>query len=640
MKTSLFTSIRFKLLAQISTLLLFIIFVVMFTRVTINNQKSDGKVINVAGRERMLTQKMSKEIFAVTAFAAANVTAYKKNLEGTIKLFENSLHALRNGNDAGTIPAAEDPAVIKQLAKVNQLWDKFKSKITVIQTASVNTDDYNKALEYIGNNNVTLLKEMNRAVGMYEKYASGKIATLTNSLMYILWLAVFLVLFIGYKIHANISVPLTNTCDTITKIADGDYTIRQKVQSNDEIGVLVTAINKLAEDIGNSIEEAKQKGHEATEAAAEANKTKDYLDAEYKYLERSANTMIEAMDKFAEGDLTVFIKPERDSGEIYRLFEGFNRTIIKVKNIILSVSDAVEATASASTQISSSAEEMAAGSQEQSAQTSEVTTAVEEMAKAIMDATKNVTEVADLAKHAGDTAKEGGDVVHQSIDGMEGLTNVVANAADKVEELGESSQKIGEIIQVIDDIADQTNLLALNAAIEAARAGEQGRGFAVVADEVRKLAERTTTATKEIAEMIKQIQTQTEQAVEAMREGKNKTISGKELVLKAGSSLDEIMAGTDQVIEQVQQVAVASEEQSTTVEIISNNIEGINQVAQEASSAVQQIAAAAEDLNRLTENLQGLVQQFKFDSNNGTAGNYRIDENGHINQNNGNLLSN
>jgi methyl-accepting chemotaxis protein len=278
---------------------------------------------------------------------------------------------------------------------------------------------------------------------------------------------------------------------------------------------------------------------------------------------------------------------------------------------------------------------MAAGAQEQSAQTTEVASAIEQMTKTIFETTQNVTRASETAKTSGNIAHDGGKVVGDTINGMNRIADVVTQAAGMVKELGSSSDKIGEIVQVIDDIADQTNLLALNAAIEAARAGEQGRGFAVVADEVRKLAERTTKATKEIALMIKQIQKDTGNAVESMEKGTEEVNNGKLLTQKAEDALNQIIGSSKEVVENITQVAAASEEQSSAAEQISKNIESINSVTQESAAGTQQIARAAEDLNKLTDNLQNLVSKFKIDTSSETT---RIDR-FHKNSNTTNLAA-
>ena len=251
------------------------------------------------------------------------------------------------------------------------------------------------------------------------------------------------------------------------------------------------------------------------------------------------------------------------------------------------------------------------------------------MTKTILETSKHTTTASEASKNAGKVAKDGGKVVEETIQGMVRISEVVKKSAETVQELGKSSNQIGEIVQVIDDIADQTNLLALNAAIEAARAGEQGRGFAVVADEVRKLAERTTKATKEIANMIKQIQKDTSEAVESMNRGTMEVERGKELANRAGKSLMEIIGASTKVLDDVTQVATASEKQSSTAEQISRSIESISNVTNETASGIQQVARAAEDLNKLTDNLQNLVNKFKIDKEDKKS-NYSVRQNGKL----------
>ncbi|MEZ4701867.1 MAG: PAS domain-containing methyl-accepting chemotaxis protein [Rhodothermales bacterium] len=273
----------------------------------------------------------------------------------------------------------------------------------------------------------------------------------------------------------------------------------------------------------------------------------------------------------------------------------------------------IEGVAQASKGISDSTTQLASSAQQQSVQSQEVAAAVEEMASTIVDNAKTSTRASDVASANGQAAREGADVVKQTINKIREIANMVGATSTIVEQLGASSQQIGEIVQVIDDIANQTNLLALNAAIEAARAGEQGKGFAVVADEVRKLAERTTGATKQIEGMIKSIQSQTKEAVVSMQKGKQEVESGITLADHAGSALQQIVTGTGDTVDMIAQIAAASEEQSSTSAQIAHSVEVISAVSGESAVAIGSIANAANDLSRLTEDLRQQVLRLDKD---------------------------
>jgi methyl-accepting chemotaxis protein len=443
------------------------------------------------------------------------------------------------------------------------------------------------------------------------------LASVSASLSATLWssIAIFLLgaFFMYYVTTSLIYKPVQSLVDTTEKISMGDFNREIKVlDQKDEIGKLTLSVSKMLQKIKSTLNDVEIKGEEAKHAAEEAERAKVVMENQQQYLTRATNKMLAEMTKFAQGDLTVRLEKEKDD-EMGKLFDGFNKSVENVGNLLNQVSAAIQSTASAASQISSSAEEMAAGSQEQSAQTTEVASAVQEMTSTIFENTKNASSAAEASKESATKAKEGGEVVSETVEGMNRISEVVSQSASAIFTLGQNSDKIGEIIQVIDDIADQTNLLALNAAIEAARAGEQGRGFAVVADEVRKLAERTTKATKEIAMMIKQIQKDTSSAVGSMELGTNEVEKGKKLVNKAGEMLGEIISSSQKATDSVILVAAASEEQSAASEQISKNLEAINNVTQESTAGIQQIARAAEDLNRLTVNLQELVGKFVID---------------------------
>jgi methyl-accepting chemotaxis protein len=309
----------------------------------------------------------------------------------------------------------------------------------------------------------------------------------------------------------------------------------------------------------------------------------------------------------------------RSEDEIGELVRAMNEMQASLTEVIGQVSGSAEHVASASEEISASATQQSQGMTLQKDQTQQVATAMHEMASSVGQISEGSSRAAEAAHKASETARAGGRIVEQTLENMQSISASVTETANKIEALGKNSDQIGKIIGVIDDIADQTNLLALNAAIEAARAGEQGRGFAVVADEVRKLAERTSTATKEIAGMIEGIQQETRSAVEAMQAGTKRVESGVATTRQAGESLREIIASASQVGEMVTQIATAAHQQTSVTEEVNRNLEQITKVTGETASGAQEAAKACQGLSNLAFDLQNAVGQFQIGTSAGAV---------------------
>ena len=328
---------------------------------------------------------------------------------------------------------------------------------------------------------------------------------------------------------------------------------------------------------------------------------------------RPVNSLRDMLQDIAqgEGDLTKRLD-DSTKDELAEISRYFNLFIEKLRGMITQIASTTEQVASASVQLNATAVQMANGAEEVSAQAATVATAGEEMSATSGDIAQNCQLAAEGSQQASSAAVSGSQVVSETISVMHSISERVTNSAKAVESLGARSDQIGAIVGTIEDIADQTNLLALNAAIEAARAGEQGRGFAVVADEVRALAERTTKATREIGGMIKAIQQETKGAVVAMEEGVHEVAKGTEKAAESGQALEQILQQINDVTTQIHQVATAAEEQTATTSEISNNMHQITEVVAQTASGAQESAAAASQLAQLSEDLRRIVRQFKL----------------------------
>jgi len=311
-----------------------------------------------------------------------------------------------------------------------------------------------------------------------------------------------------------------------------------------------------------------------------------------------------------EGDLTKKIMV-RSNDEFGQLADEINSLVDKIRGIICQIAQTGEQVSSSAVELQSNAVQMASGAEQVAIQAETVATAGEEMSATSSDIAQNCQMASEGSQQASAAALSGARVVDETIAVMNSIAERVRTSAKAVESLGSRSDQIGEIVGTIEDIADQTNLLALNAAIEAARAGEQGRGFAVVADEVRALAERTTRATREIGEMIKAIQQETRGAVIAMEEGVSEVAKGSEKAADSGRALERILQQINDVNSQIHQVATAAEEQTATTSEISNNMQQITEVVAQTSRGAHESASAANRLSTLADDLRRIISQFK-----------------------------
>ncbi len=311
------------------------------------------------------------------------------------------------------------------------------------------------------------------------------------------------------------------------------------------------------------------------------------------------------------GDFTRRI-PVDTEDEVGQTAKSFNQLMTALQQTLGQVLDSVAQVSNAAQSLSSSSGQVASSSSSQSEATASMATAVEQMTVSINHVSDSAHEAVEISRKSGKLSTEGGEVIGKAASEMSKIEETVRHTAQAIEALDQQSNQISSIVQVIKEVADQTNLLALNAAIEAARAGEQGRGFAVVADEVRKLAERTTQATEEITQMIASMQHSAQAAVSTMETAVDQVSGGVTLANQAGSAIVQIKNGAEQVVGVVNEISSALAEQSSASNDIATQVEKVAQMTEENSAAAAETASAANNLQELANNMQAAVSRFKI----------------------------
>nr|WP_236196397.1 methyl-accepting chemotaxis protein [Pseudomonas glycinae] len=327
---------------------------------------------------------------------------------------------------------------------------------------------------------------------------------------------------------------------------------------------------------------------------------------------RPLKQMVTMLDDIAqgEGDLTRRLTSDRND-ELGSIAKGFNTFLAKLQGMITQVVASVQSVSDSSEHTADIAIRTNIGIQKQMAEIDQVATAVQEMTATAQDVARNATQAAQAASHADQAASQGMQIVRDTSDSIGVLAVEIGKAVDVVQTLAKDSENINAILIAIRGIAEQTNLLALNAAIEAARAGEQGRGFAVVADEVRNLAQKTQKATEEIQSMIQQLQQGTRDVVRVMEDSQNRTDESVQHAAKAAEALETITQAVSVINDMNTQIASAAEEQSAVADDINRNVINIGQVANEVAGGADESSSASADLTKLAEQQRRLINQFK-----------------------------
>jgi len=329
--------------------------------------------------------------------------------------------------------------------------------------------------------------------------------------------------------------------------------------------------------------------------------------------ERNQQAILRLLDELgslADGDLTVEATVTEDiTGAIA---DSINYAIEALRDLVTTINETAIMVDSAAKQTESTATDMSRAAQKQSQEVSAASESIAAMAASIEEVSGNAERSADVARHSVDVAHKGGEAVRRTIDGMNTIRETIQETSKRIKRLGESSQEIGNIVELINDIAEQTNILALNASIQASMAGEAGRGFAVVADEVQRLAERSTNATKQIEVLVRTIQSDTNEAVVSMERSTTDVVGGALLAENAGAALDEIEQVSNQIASLVQNISSSAREQATAATDITRRTRVLRDISAQTGRATSATTSSISKLSELASQLRQTVAGFRL----------------------------
>ncbi len=651
-------------LLTLSILAAFFIFNIVAT-----NTVHDKQYINLSGEQRVLSQSIVKD--AVEA-SSANVEAFKQ-LKLSRNLFEQNLNHLRDGNPETGLPPSPDN-VTEQLDAVSKLWNEFGTNADTILQAEGTIRMLSEFVGAVNETMPTLLAVSDEVVSiMIESGANAsQVYVASRQLMLIPRISVNAnkvlqggqgaasaadrfgrdAALFGRVLDAMIKgnkkmniqrVRDPDARDKLAEVAELFETVHDLVgRILDQTPTLFEAQNASS----NMVEKSKQLLDVTTNLMDAYTRLEDErpLNAFMGYIfggvalvllvllgfklmgetrrrlaetaetnRRNQDAIMRLLDEIgdlASGDLTAQATVTEDiTGAIA---DAINYAIDALRRLVSTINETTVQVSSAAQETQATAMHLAEASDHQAEQITAASAAINEMAISIEHVSNNATESSQVANNSVEIAKKGAKAVQDTIFGMDSIREQIQETSKRIKRLGESSQQIGDMVELINDIADQTNILALNAAIQAAMAGESGRGFAVVADEVQRLAEKSTDATKQIEALVKTIQSDTNEAVASMEQSTAGVVTGAQLALRAGEALEEIENVSAHLADLTQSISDSAQQQATAAVSISESMNVIQEVTTQTSAGTNETSASIGNLAELSNELRKSVSGFKL----------------------------